>query len=162
MSNQRDKRQVHAGSVDINALQTTINDHRSMINYLINNTINTTVMSNAIMDHHTNTLPILASWRDWIDVMIVLFMIGYVIYKLIMRFGSRSCDSIVVLVSKRVADQMNQEQQHKSTLPTVTTTTMATTAAQTERYHPTRHLYPSVASTNNDDIIRLNNGYASG
>jgi hypothetical protein len=160
MSNQRDKRQVHAGSVDINALQTTINDHRTMINYLINNTINTTVMSNAIMDHHSNTLPILASWRDWIDVMIVLLMIGYIIYRLITRFGSRSCDSIVVLVSKRVADQMKQEQQHKSTLPTVATTT-TTTTAQTERYHPTRHLYPPVASANNDDIIRLNNGYTS-
>jgi hypothetical protein len=61
MSDPPDKRQLHAGSVDINALQTTINNHRTMINYLINNTINTTVMSDAIIDHHTRTLPILAS-----------------------------------------------------------------------------------------------------
>jgi hypothetical protein len=104
MSNKRNKRHGHAGSVDINALQTTINDHRTMINYSINNTINTTAISNTIIDHHTNTLPIRASWRDWIDVMTVLLMIGYIIYILSTRFGSRSCDSIVVLVSKRVAD----------------------------------------------------------
>ncbi|CAF5229127.1 unnamed protein product, partial [Rotaria magnacalcarata] len=35
--NRRTRRDSNAGNLDIHALQTTINDHRTMINYLINN-----------------------------------------------------------------------------------------------------------------------------
>jgi len=36
------KRNTDAGNVDIHAMQTTINDQRTMINYLINNSMNAT------------------------------------------------------------------------------------------------------------------------
>jgi hypothetical protein len=47
------KRDVTAGSIDIHALQTTFNDHRTMIEYLINNAINATFVAEAINNHHS-------------------------------------------------------------------------------------------------------------
>ncbi|CAF4518588.1 unnamed protein product [Rotaria sp. Silwood1] len=57
----RMKRQLDAGRVDVYALQTTVNDHRTMINYLINNSINATYVSGAISDHHSKSFPILTT-----------------------------------------------------------------------------------------------------
>ncbi|CAF2048211.1 unnamed protein product, partial [Rotaria magnacalcarata] len=53
--NLRIRRDSNAGNLDIHALQTTINDHRTMINYLINNSMNATYVTNAISSHHSNT-----------------------------------------------------------------------------------------------------------
>ncbi|CAF4092496.1 unnamed protein product [Rotaria sordida] len=49
--NDRIGRQIDAGNFDIKALQTTVNDHRTMIEYLFNNTINETVLAKALYDH---------------------------------------------------------------------------------------------------------------
>jgi hypothetical protein len=70
---------------DIRTLQATINEHRSMLNYLINNCVNSNYVSDAIKYHHSKTGPVLTSWRDLVDVfMITLFMLT-VIYLLICR-----------------------------------------------------------------------------
>ena len=66
----RNKRQVHAGDFDIKAIQTTVNDHRTMIEYLFNNSINETILANALYDH-SRTTPSITSWRDLIDIVCI-------------------------------------------------------------------------------------------
>ncbi|CAF0804258.1 unnamed protein product [Rotaria sordida] len=76
--NDRIGRQIDAGNFDIKALQTTVNDHRTMIEYLFNNTINETVLAKALYDH-SRKAPSFTSWRDLIDIFcigLVLIMLG--------------------------------------------------------------------------------------
>lgn len=58
--NNRINRDVATASIDVNALQATINDHRIMIEYLVNNTINATYVTQAINNHQTRG-PIVSS-----------------------------------------------------------------------------------------------------
>ena len=155
--------------IDMKALQATINDHRTIINYLVNNTVNTTVLQSAILDHHTNTFPILTSWRDWIDLLLIVPLVLYVLYKLLGRFGFTPCQSLLLLVSKQVVHQMHKQQQQQSTLPSqpqlqpqpVPSLPVTTVHTITEGYHHKRSHYPPGPHPLSDDVIRFNNGYAS-
>ncbi len=89
------KRNTDAGTMDIHALQTKINDHRTMINYLINNSINATFVVHAINNHHSETGPILTSWRDLIDLFFISFLIAYFTYFLLCRTGFSPCDKVL-------------------------------------------------------------------
>ncbi|CAF1665257.1 unnamed protein product, partial [Rotaria magnacalcarata] len=80
--NRRIRRDSNAGNLDIHALQTTINDHRTMIYYLINNSMNATYVTNAISSHHSNTGPILTTWRELIDAFVITLCMGFFIYLL--------------------------------------------------------------------------------
>ncbi|CAF4766413.1 unnamed protein product [Rotaria sp. Silwood2] len=109
------KRQVDAGSVDVHALQTTINDHRTMINYLINNSINATFVSDAISTHYSGSGPILTSWRDLIDLICIILFIGFIVYFLLSRAGFNPCNTCCSFFWKclfpNMHEQKNQQQQ---------------------------------------------------
>ncbi|CAF1545288.1 unnamed protein product, partial [Rotaria sordida] len=110
----RMKREVNAGSVDVYSLQSTINDHRTMINYLINNSINATYVAGAISDHHTKSFPILTSWRDIIDLFLIIVFIGFIIHCLLVRAGLSPCKGCFSLCSKCLFPNMSeQHQQHQ-------------------------------------------------
>ena len=47
------KRNDDTNNIDIRALQATIVNHNNMINYLINNTVNATYVTNPYIDQHT-------------------------------------------------------------------------------------------------------------
>ncbi|CAF1255999.1 unnamed protein product [Rotaria sp. Silwood1] len=111
----RMKRQLDAGRVDVYALQTTVNDHRTMINYLINNSINATYVSGAISDHHSKSFPILTSWRDIIDVIFIIIFIGFIMHFLLARAGLSPCKTCFSYFSKcvfpNIDEQLQQQQQ---------------------------------------------------
>ncbi|CAF2694798.1 unnamed protein product [Rotaria sp. Silwood2] len=82
-NNRRMKRKVDADSADIYALQAILNDHLVMINYLIDNSINTSFVADAINNYYSKTGPILISWRDQIDLLFIAICIGFIIYLLV-------------------------------------------------------------------------------
>ncbi|CAF3770392.1 unnamed protein product, partial [Rotaria sp. Silwood1] len=83
----RIRRDVDPNTIDIKAIHATVNDHRTMINYLINNSVNTTMLGEAILDHHRKAGPILSSWRDIFHVLFIIILIGFIVYVLICRTG---------------------------------------------------------------------------
>lgn len=110
-----------SGNIDVYALQTTINDHRTMINYLINNSINATYVNNAIDDHHSKTGPIFTSWRDLVDLlMLSCFLFGF-IYYCICRTGISPCDKTISFccrpIMARTATQITPEKSFASPVP---------------------------------------------
>lgn len=112
------KRDVNAETIDIKALVATINDHRTMINYLVNNTVNTTIVSNAIMDHHTKTMPILSSWRDSLLILLSVIVFGGIIRLFFKSKGPNPCDSLFLcLLSRATAHGNKQEQQQQQQPP---------------------------------------------
>ncbi|CAF1306788.1 unnamed protein product [Rotaria sordida] len=110
------KRQVDAGSVDIKALQTIINDHRTMINYLVNNSINATFVSDAISTHHTQKGPILSSWRDLVDLVFITILIGFIIYFLLCRTRFCPCTTCLSCFSKCLIPNMDEQQKQQQQL----------------------------------------------
>jgi hypothetical protein len=73
--NDRTRRQIDSGNLDIKAIQTTVNDNRNMIQYLFNNSINQTILIEELYKH-SRTPPSLTSWRDWVDIISIgLFLI---------------------------------------------------------------------------------------
>ncbi len=142
------KRNPDAGNLDIHALQTTINDHRTMINYLINNSINATYVGDAISSHHSKTGPILSSWRDIIDICTVTFLLGYIIYYGIFRTGFGPCDKLISCCCRPVIARAQNEQQVATTL-------------KREKSHKQRPPLQSSLASLEDDITRINHGYLS-
>jgi hypothetical protein len=62
--------------MDIKAIQATINDHRTMISNIINNSINSSNIQQAVLNHYSNTAPVCNSWRD--VALIFLLFIAFV------------------------------------------------------------------------------------
>jgi hypothetical protein len=153
------KRNTDAGNVDIHALQTTINDHRTMINYLINNSINASFVSDAILDHHSKTGPIFSSWRDLTDVFTISLLFGFVIYYCICRTGFRPCDKIIAFFCQPIITRTTQQQDPRATVATIATT-MSNEASFRK---PSQRRAPptSTASFVDGDIVRFNHGYIS-
>lgn len=103
------KRNTDAGNLNVHALQTTINDHRTMINYLINNSINATFVADAISSHHSKTGPILSSWRDIIDICTVFLLLGFIIYYGIFRTGFGPCDKLISCFCRPVIERAQNQ-----------------------------------------------------
>ncbi|CAF1506335.1 unnamed protein product [Adineta steineri] len=116
---QVNKRNTDAGNVDIHALQTTINDHRTMINYLINNSINATYVSDAITNHHSKTGPILNSWRDIIDLCTVTLsvVLSYCCKPIITRI--REQEQPQTIANQKTPRKMRQRQRAHSPMASI-------------------------------------------
>ncbi|CAF2782327.1 unnamed protein product [Rotaria sp. Silwood2] len=111
----RTRRDVDPNKIDIKAIHATVNDHRTMINYLINNSVNTTMLGEAILDHHSKAGPILSSWRDIFHLLFIIILIGFVVYFLICRTGlfpQRYCISIFSnCFISQVKDELEQQRE---------------------------------------------------
>jgi Sec-independent protein translocase protein TatA len=115
--NDRKKRDVDGGTIDIKALQTTINDHRVMIEYLFNNTINGSVLADAL-HNHARIGPSFTSWRDMIDLLCVGLLVIVMIYLLVCRIGLSRCDDLGEFLCRPIHNRKrlkkyDQEQQQK-------------------------------------------------
>lgn len=64
---------IYALQSTINDHRTIIDDHRKMIHYLMNNTVNITQLNQYYADQHASTTPIWSSWRD-LSLLFMLFM----------------------------------------------------------------------------------------
>ncbi|CAF1132922.1 unnamed protein product [Adineta steineri] len=150
---------VNAGTTDIHALQTIINDQCTMISNLINNSVNATFVANAIYNYHSKTGPILTSWRDLIDLFFITFFVSYLVYYRICSIGFHPCDKIMAFCCKPVILRIqNQQQQQKEQEPT-TTTIINENPVPKKAQH--RQLSSSVAFVEDDYFVRFNNGYIS-
>jgi hypothetical protein len=90
-------REINAGSIDITDLQTTINDHRIMIEYLFNNSINQTLLAEALYNHSLTSRS-LRSWRDSVDIFCIALASTIHICLFICRTGFYVCDRLVALL----------------------------------------------------------------
>lgn len=68
----------------IHTLNKLINEHRTMIQYLLNTFVNVTLMKNSIYDYHENTGPSLRSWRDITDLICLSVLLGSALHVLIL------------------------------------------------------------------------------
>ena len=150
------KRDTNAGSVDIHALQTTVNDHRTMINYLINNSItaiNATYVGDAIYNHHSKTPPILTSWRDLVDLLFLTLLLGFIIYLLIWRSGCAPCDKVIQTFFGSIVNRVQHQQQQQQT---------QAIPMEINTFHRTKsQLHTSMMPTVSNGITQFNNGYIS-
>ncbi|CAF1538715.1 unnamed protein product [Adineta ricciae] len=112
------KRELTANN-DIKALQTTVNDHRVMIEYLFNNSINESTLTETFQDHsrHPTTF---SSWRDIIDIICIIIIIGALIHFLICIQGNPLCDRMISCsfrpILRRIQTQNKPTHQRKSPL----------------------------------------------
>ncbi|CAF2856223.1 unnamed protein product [Rotaria sp. Silwood2] len=96
----RYKRWGESTNNKINAIHATIHEQRNMINFLFNNSINTTILTNTISDHHSKKGPQLTSRRDIIDLILVALVVLYIIYLIIFRAGCSPCNNFLLYLSK--------------------------------------------------------------
>ena len=145
------KRDVNNGNFDVHAIQTTLNDHHILINYLINNSTNATFVADAISTYHSKTGPILTSWRDLVDLVFVCLLIGFLMYFLICRAGFAPCDKVLQCLFKPVVQRVQQQQQQQKT-------TEPSTAIAVELPLRNKQQQP-LHSSISDDFLRYNAGY---
>lgn len=126
-NNNRSKRTVDGGSIDIKALQATINDNRIMIEYLFNNTINQTLLAEAL-HAHARKAPSFSSWRDLVDILSIAIILIALIYFFICRIGLSPCDKIVEYLFRPILDRVEKKRD------------------QTHRRHPTSFVQRSPKS----------------
>jgi hypothetical protein len=114
---QRQKRQQRKPSSEdhtenrINAIHGTINEHRSIINYLINNSVNTTFVQEAITSYYTSKMPNLSSWRDLSHILILTIFIGVSLYFLISRCTIEPIYRCLLCLSKRLVPHIQQKEE---------------------------------------------------
>ena len=106
-NNARTKRDVDAGNTDIKALQSTINDHRVMIEYLFNSSINETILAKALSDH-SRTAPSFRSWRDLVDIFCIGLVIIILLYLFICRTGCSASDQLFACLFRPVLNRLQQ------------------------------------------------------
>ena len=148
------KRDVNNGNLDIHAIQTTINDHRTMINYLVNNSINATYVSDAISTYHSKTGPIFTSWRDLVDLFFITLFLGFIIYYIMCRAGFAPCDKLLQCLFKPVVQRVQQQQQQQQTEPTAIIDMDMSRRNKQQQQQP-------IHSSISDDFIRYNTGYVT-
>ena len=105
----RKSRQIDSGNLDIKAIQTTVNDHLSMIQYLFNNSINQTILVQELYKQAQKP-PSLTSWRDWVDILCISTFFIILIYALACRPGFSLCDRLFIFLFRPVLDRIQQQQ----------------------------------------------------
>ena len=141
------KRDVHnTGTVDIHALQTTVNDHHTLINYIINNSLNTSFLAEAVNRHNAKRPPMLSEWRDCVDMACIAFIVGALLYLLICRTGCTSCAAITSFFLRPVATQINRQLQAQGQPDVIDTVS-----------HKVQPAPPPIVM----DMHRYNRGYSS-
>ncbi|CAF3329348.1 unnamed protein product [Rotaria socialis] len=161
-SNRRMKRWGDTSN-KINAIHGTINEHRTMINYLINNTVNATFVTDAIGDHHSNTRPQFTSWRDIVDLICITIFIGYILYFLICRTGLGPCNHCLSFLSKHMVPRVQQQKQQEQQLQEQIKKELQEQFKNTEQikmhsFRQKKGIYPSTPSVVSD-VFPTNKGY---
>jgi hypothetical protein len=110
---------IASGTVDIHALQTTVNDHHTLINNIVNNSLNTSILADAINRHNAQRPPMFSEWRDCVDMACIALFIGGVVYLLMCRTGCVSCSTIMAYFLRPVATHLNRQIQAQTQSPEV-------------------------------------------
>lgn len=148
----------------INAIYGKITEHRDMINVLTNSSINTTIMLNAIRDHHAYTLPNFSSWRDVTQIILVIIILMALLYLFLCRSPLKPWQTLLLCMSKKV--KMNTSGKQYETLLQQLQQQLNRLEQQFDEFkkqnvkHRRKSLYPSVRSINSD-MVQYNKGYMS-
>lgn len=171
--NRRQKRLFGGGNDEtknhINAIYGKITEHHDMINVLTNSSINTTIMLNAIRDHHAFTLPNLSSWRDLTQLFLVLIVLLTVLY--ILCYGSRLrlARKLLLCVAKKTTFDVQEKQLHEliakqqqqlNRLEQLFEEFKQKDLAHEKKASRRKHVSPSMPSVNSD-TAEHNPGYSS-
>ena len=149
-----DDDQTVASTNNIYALQSTINDHRTMIDdhrkmihYLINNTVNVTHLNQYYADQHASTRPIWRSWRDLCLLLLIFIFLLLIIIFVIKRV--KPMDRLTAILLRR------HEQKQK--------TEEISTIDNQQRQHRRLGSFTTVPLSNNNSIKRdyINPHYGS-
>ena len=76
---------VYALQATIKDHRTIIDDHRTMINYLLNNTVNVTQFNQNFANQHSQTGPMWKSWRDVSLVLLIIYNLFLSIFIIMIR-----------------------------------------------------------------------------
>lgn len=95
-------------TMDIKAIQTTINDHKTMIEdnrvmiyNVINSSINTNNIKEAVVNHYTNAPPIWSSWRDCALILVTIVTVIQIISFCTYHVQLKPCDFIISRILQR-------------------------------------------------------------
>lgn len=154
----------------INAINAKIAQHHDMINVLTNSSINTTIMFNAIRDHHVFTMPNLYSWRDLSHLLVLTILLITILYFLFCQSQIKPCQKLLLLCLRKNSI-MHSEQEHKlQECVQQQQQQLNRLEQQFEDFKKllvnrksnrrTRAIYPSMPSVNSD-ITQYNQGYMS-
>lgn len=152
----------------INALNGVINEHRTMINYLLNTSINATFLKDSITDHHEGTGPSLRSWRDLIDIICVLFILLCLSYLIIFRCGLSPCNNCLILLSRHCIPRVQQKKLNQQELQEQIKKQIELHQSQQKQQTMTKKhslprkkvMYPSTPSVVSD-VLHANQGYVT-
>lgn len=146
--------EIDGGQIDIKALQTTINDHRTMINYLVNNSINATYISTAFKDHHIETGPLWKSWRDILIILESVLLIGILIYLSITSKRSSICDPLIATLFRSSIHRINEK---KGVVHTNSIRHKQPTLSRRQSKHQPRT--PPITTRSLSEAVQSNSGY---
>mgnify|MGYP001096358022 CR=1 FL=1 len=111
-------------NIDVNAIQTTINDHRTliednrlMINNIINNPINNTNLQQIISYHYATQTPIWNSWRDVALIFVTTIIIIQIICICVSQIKLKPCDYAVSRILDRHVTRESQKQRQSIRSP---------------------------------------------
>src|SRR5207302_473959 len=103
---------IYALQSTINDHRTIIDDHRKMINYLMNNTINITQLNDYYTDQHSKLTPLWTSWRDISLLLLIFIYLCTIIYILVRRF--RPLDVLTSVLLRRRQNKQQEKQQNRT------------------------------------------------
>jgi hypothetical protein len=122
-SNQRhSKRDVDAGKIDVHALQTTVNDHRTMIN----NSINATLLANAVRSDMRRELPSVTNWRDMVDLICISILLIFIVRYLLSHKGCGIGARFMSMMGRQLAGHIHPKESEKESFPSEKKATLAT------------------------------------
>lgn len=162
----------------VNALSSTINEHQTIINYLMNTSINATFMKDAIqgsiLDHHERSGPSFRSWRDLFDLLCMMFIFCSVTYVLVFRCGFAPCNRCLITLSKYMTPRTQQKKQQELELQEQIKKQFELIQQQQQlqkekekqtktKTHSIRRKKPNFPSTPSvlSDVVQTNNAYVS-
>ena len=146
---------VSASNIDVKALQATINDHRTMINYLVNNSINATYVTDAVKDHHIETGPIFRSWRDTLLILLCMAVLGNFIYTSMCGSRANVCDSLLGMLFRSNITRIIEKKEGP-----MATTNAASAKEAVSQKQSTHQSYPlPTIHTVSEAVQYNNNGY---
>lgn len=159
------------GDSQIAALSSIINDHRTMINYIMNTSVNATFVKDSITDHHENNGPNFRSWRDIFDLLCMTIIIAVLLYVIIFRCGFRPCNLCLLRLSRLFIPRTQQKQQTQQQLEEqikkqLKEMQLKSNLAQDPEHKKKRSIHrkaiviPSTPSATSD-IVQYNSGYVS-
>ncbi|CAF2907574.1 unnamed protein product [Rotaria sp. Silwood2] len=110
--------------IDVNAIlaiinnhQTKIDDHRIMINNIINGSHYSKTVQQAFSNHYSNTGPKWSSWRDITILSVSLFVIDLNVYVCLVYVKLKPLDCLISAIAKRHHAKQAKKQQIKRSLP---------------------------------------------